>query len=868
MSLIIGTTVLTHDSDNELILYTGTGNLLRCYKEDFLQQEKEVFAFSDRIKGICVYGECLVIWANSNVKVVNKYNFDVILSFSFEDYVLDAKFISTKFIKAILYHGQFIDINDSVISRNSSPFWRILTSALITNNLIFTGDSFGNITIFLHNGTVYSTMRTEYGAIFGISFFESQKLLVTCHEYHAAMGFSVINDVIERIWVLKDHLSRVWGSFLYHNQVYTYGEDGYIRSFCGFELNLHKSKNILAVSVSNNNIVSSGDDCLIRKFSIPQFSATNNVFICSKCLSFVINDEKCVFASLSDGSLIRFPDKTIIIEPGVSSGWFLLRSFHNVIYGSSKNKMCFLYSDSFLRIIDMSQNGLVVSATLCDQYIFHVSSSNHLFVTDYWFEVMFMVDLNQYMKIVPLCLSYCQSENVIAFSSNGGVVIVKFGDNMDMVVQSWVINDFIDGVLFMQFFDKKLYCGSRGDGIIGIVSKQKDKWCYKSNWRIPNGSKSIIGLSCIEKDCIVVGALLKDTVVVWDILTQTQVFKFKYHGNKSRISIHYSSDFSYAWSDQNKICFCSDNNLILPINMCQSFHGLRCLSSSSMGQLLVTGGCDRDIRLWKVENMKINLLDCVQACDSGTQSLLITKDMFLFSGAGKSFLFFWKIFEGQLFLLNKYDIRKYDSASEAHSRITSIQNVFESEIIVGLSDACLLFFNLDESKENLIFKSRVCLIGVPMSISNSDHYFGISYSNGYVSIHSRTDFVVYEFDNGIHSIQIVETPSLLAFLACDDGKVITIELDNNMIIIQSNISARIHSGGIKCIKVRSVSNDVIHLISYSYDQKLSNIIFELNTREIKASDICFTAVSESECLEIINDNLICVGNGLQLISIQ
>lgn len=226
-----------------------------------------------------------------------------------------------------------------------------------------------------------------------------------------------------------------------------------------------------------------------------------------------------------------------------------------------------------------------------------------------------------------------------------------------------------------------------------IEKVEKSGWRLKTHWRVPWQLRSITQISSVGNSAIVC-VLMKDSIVMWDVETQTYISKFSFKGKKNRVSVSVNDcSFTASCCDGQNITLFSNSPCLSTKFVGQPFHGLRILSSCcDKKSLLVTGSCDRDIRLWHVDENGFQFLDCVYGSTDGTHSLCFGKcgsKSVVFSGGAKRSLISWELFDNKLFLLKEFQLDQFGIETKVNFTVNccALVNVNnQSFLYLGCSD--------------------------------------------------------------------------------------------------------------------------------------------------------------------------------------
>ncbi|OHT15417.1 hypothetical protein TRFO_42519 [Tritrichomonas foetus] len=571
---------------------------------------------------------------------------------------------------------------------------------------------------------------------------------------------------------------------------------------------LHRTKNITALANRGNDVITAGQNAVLRRLTIfdklPEIKQYNfqNLTMYDKNLAY--NDKKLNEENSSDictginkkkdkkvkdpmlpfsmtvtpngevvvgtfgGNIISLPNNEVLLSGSQYNAWYLMHSFHNTIFAASRSHHHFLMtknssdSSNHIKVFEYPQKCSAISLAISHDYLASVYSDNTLRAYDFQGNEKLNVPLHNYIKKPPIALDIHPTRPIITFGSHSArVVVLTFEDGFSALKDSFFFQSASsDGFRGVVFVGDLIYCAGRTDGTVSIVGECEGKWQLKSSWRIAGQCRATVGIECITQKLTnsvgneesdfraVVSVATKDGIALWDIETQTMLAQHPLVGNNDKLCIRFSqnSAFSIAWIDQFSVFLQSNVPAIPAMSIGQSFHGLRGLCMTSMSNsLLATGGCDRDVKLWRIKTTnsqniqnsslktlqnetsiqlpdkyvnqyKIECVESLQAVDSGTHAVCFhKKDSLLFAGGSKEFLYVWKVENDKLFRLNIFKVG--DNRKFYQLRVVAMAVRDDKRLFVGMSDGSIRIFDYVGNELNFI--EKIELKGVPVSITTT-----------------------------------------------------------------------------------------------------------------------------------------------------
>lgn len=926
MSLIDGPSAIAFSETLENVYYVGIGPYIRIFQNDTLIAEHLIFPLSSRIIDILIDKTNLITYASNYLKVIefdsDFQHFQVKYSQDYDDYVISARKFNdepdySKSLTIILHHGQFLlPGTDKFIN---PKVWKIVTSAYLINQETFLyGDSFGGISFIQPTKNKEINHETDLGTVFEVDFNYEKQEILTAHEYHGCALCKLYDDKIVTLWSTQNHPSRVWGCKFLPIGPISYGEDGCIHLHypnedrCEKIFHLHRTKNITALASRGNEVITGGQNGLLRhltlfdnepeinKFSLYEFS--NEVKNKSKHpltpFSIAVLENNVIIVGTFGGSILSLPDKREIVTGNDFDAWYLMDSYKNVAFGASRSHHHFVMrSINEINIFTFPSNCSTVSLACNLQYFVAAYSDNKIRVYNFDGTLLIELSFSDYIKRAPIAISIHHHKPIVCFGSRSSrVVVLVFNDNFSSLCNSFMIQTpSSDGFRGISFCGNDIYCAGRSDGIVSILGETEDhKYALKSSWRIAAQCKSTIGIHSISnpeyiqsdvpnvfKNCDerpIVSVMTKEGIALWDINTQTMVSQQQMNGTLEKLTIQFTSNCSYslAYIDSQNVFVQTQVPSVPAFSIGVPFHGLKglCMTKSSTGDLLASGGCDRDVLLWRLIDHKLVCVESLQAVDSGTHAVCFyDKESLLFAGGSKEFLYVWKLQDNdKLFRLNIFlvgDNKFYKL------RVTTLTVTDDLKLFIGMSDASIRIFDYSIEKNELIFKQKIELKGVPISSSYTQESDVVTFSTStgdvYWIYHNDKIYSKRLCNNGVYRIRtFLYQEEFYSITSSDDGNVIIWRIEQNEDDLNENEILKIskgHTGGVKALAME-VKDNQLRLLSFSYDQKAVVYIIDLDTFRIIKQREYPVSVSDGIACEFVQDGFVVFGFAIQYIKTE
>lgn len=859
MSLVFGPSALCVSSDDQDIFFSGVGSFLRVYKREQIISEHLIFPSHMRIVHLSTNGSKLLSFAEDIIQVVefsDDYSkINIVMSQTLPDWITAASFTSTG-LKAILRHGQTVFFDDnwtySISELNDS---RLLTAALIVEDQFFFGDSLGTISL-LNN----FDFPTKYGIVFGLSVSpDGSKLLAA--QYKTVVMWNIVDGGLEEVWTFAYFPARVWGTSFPPIGPISYGEDGCVHIHDGTDrvLNLHRTKNVTALTFTDNKIITAGTDGLIRINDFPRAFPEPETFPMdhNPITSIVLPDMSVVCGNV-DGSVYRLPLNEEIISPkeGKKVGWFILKSYENTVFGASQDRKHFFYDGKEARMFPHPENAATCALSLNSTHISVVYTDNILKVYKIDGTEIASIDLAEYFFKSPSIVAIHPTEPFVGLGLLSVVRVINY-ENCEISKEFKTTSK--DGFQAMRFINGILYTAGRTDGQVTIFSKLHDHWEKKSSWRIPELCRTTIDFSENQKNSPVISTLMKDSIAVWDMETQTCLVQFPFDGNKSRLHVCVrENQVTASWCDNKHVFIRQNVDSLSSKSIGEKFHGLRGLCSSYTDDYLVTGGCDRDIRLWKLVP-ELKCIDWVQGIDSGHHSIAINDQGLVFTAGQKLILNVWKIADDKLYIKHEFNLQDYGLDSICSCKIRSITISQNNRLYLCMSDVSVCIFDYED--DDLVFIERKEVLGVPMSSSYAEEWVGVVTSSGDVYFYKDDEEKhVRPLKCGAHCIRMFSNKENRIFyiLASDDGKVSIFDFETNQIVFEIEDA---HTGAAKCVDV--LCSNVLKLVSFGYDQRIQYREIDISPFKVIEAKTYDTSIFDGETIHFYKDGFVILGAGVQ-----
>lgn len=937
MNLFFQATSLCIDKNDPNIVFAGVGPSICIIKDQKILKSQSLFEHHMRILAIQQYSDCYFAYAeNILLKLLFSYQtleFSIQNRYELPDILKAIDFTEeNNETKAILGHGQIINIkNDNSIEIRNPPNWKTVTSASIKDNQLFYGDSFGTLT-YVDN----FNFDTPYGTLFCITQNIDQKTnlrqILTAHEYKAAALWNIQNNSLECIWECKDFPSRVWGCNFFKGDPIVFSEDACVH-YKNQIYQLHRSKTITALAIHDDTIVTAGQYGTIRFSNFSNTDITPQVFDMKnkQLIATSFNDGTCLVGTF-EGNLLLLPNNEIIYnenennnnntenEDNHKKGWFLISSYNTTALCFSRDKKLLFYDKSQKEAKKFTFKKLNTTAVSISLYgdtgaVILVTNCVQLFKLPSLEEIA-TYDLSDDFPSPPTTVTVTKfkEHTITAIGSLANVLLIEFDSKNQIVCKTIVDTSTNDDFISLHFTKNlTLFCGGKSNGVISIIEKvenngQINGWRLKTHWRVPWQLRNIIQIGGYDTSPIV-SVLTKDSIVMWDILTQTNICKFSFSGKKNRVSIQVNDEsFTAACCDGQKVILFSNSPCLSTKFVGPQFHGLRILSSTSTSKnniknffsenkndifnddnLLVTGSCDRDIRLWKVDSNGFELLDCVYGSTDGTHSLCFgrindSNSMIVFSGGAKKILIAWEIVNKRLFLLKEFVLDQFGINTKVNFTVnccTLVTIEKETFLYLGSSDGYLNIFKYDfnKSPKHIDLIERKELKGTPMSIDSCDTNVVVAESTGDLYIISIKNGTVKSdevniSDCGVMMVRLFGISlsngeiKYIAASSCDDGRLILTDVENRteLLKIKGN-----HTGGIRSLAVGVNKPDgdqsiIISIASFSYDQCC--VIHKISFPDLQIIRVLKfdTSVFDGERVEFVQNNVVALGSGMEMFS--
>lgn len=955
MSLVFGPSAIEFSKISPDYYYVGVGPYIRIYKNDFFIAEHLIFPITTRIVGITEKNRYVIAYASNILKILsfnsNFNTYNEIKSEEFEDYILSASINDEQTseeiisLSIVLHHGQFCRMSDKILI-HQPKVWKIVTSAFIVNyDMFISGDSFGCISIILPDSQNEIMKETSYGTVFGLDFNKENHQILAAFEYRACGLFKFVNNKITTIWISQDYPSRVWGCKILPIGPISFGEDGCIHlikssndqsdnsnteDIQNYTFHLHRIKNITALASRGDEVITAGQNCLLRHFTLfdkqPDIVPYNILPLASDSsvkdstkkkkdpltpFSLAIAQNGEVIIGTLGGSIISLPSRREMLVGDKYKKWYLMQSYQNIIFGASeshhhyllqiiskKNQEGGIDNEYLSKVFEFPNNCSAWSLAISKNFLVAAYSDNNIRIYDFDGIEKISLSISDYIKKPPKAMCAHLTKPIICFGSHSArVVVLCFSDDLLLLNSSFLIQSAsTDGFRGMVFCGDYIYCAGRTDGTVSILGECQGEWRLKSSWRIAAQCKATAGIDSINNDYFqnenenkdhlyserpIVSVFTKEGIALWDIETQTMVSQNPLISQSDKLSIKFTSNKSYsvAWIEKSIVHVQSDVPSIPAFSTGVSFHGLRglCMDKLIKGNddLIATGGCDRDVKLWRIINGEIRCVESLQAVDSGTHAVCFhEKDSLLFAGGSKEYLYVWKLTDDdKLFRLNIFEVG--DNNKIYKLRVTSMTLTSERKLFIGMSDASIRVYDYSLTENNLKFIEKIDTKGVPVSCNctryGDKEVVSVSTSTGdaywFFNDNDIKKYTQKLLNCGIHCIRSFAFNDLFySVIAGDDGTVriwnLEHKIDSDFNMIECLNIQKSHAGGAKALAIEVHDNE-IKILSFSYDQKAIIYIIDLKTFNLIRSIKYLVSVPDGISCEFVKDGFVVFGFAIQ-----
>lgn len=913
--LLFQATALCIDQNHTNIVVAGVGPSIFVIQDQKIIKRAIIMENSKRILSIQQFSNLLFTYSE-NILIILSFsietlNFQIVSKYEFPD-IIKATFYNedTQEISAILGHGQILHIKQGNQTIHNPKNWVIVTAATIKNDHFFYGDSFGTLTYADH-----FDFETEYGTLFCIKESNTTNQIVTAHEYKAACLWNLEEDHIEKVWECTDFSSRVWGCDFFKGFPIAFSEDGCIH-YNGQIYQVHRSKTITAMAINGDTIITSGQYGTVRFSNFSHLELNPINFTINKHLSvssFI--DGTCIVGTV-DGNLILLPNNDIVYsdQNNENLSWFLISSYKTSAICSSRNKRLLFYNkDKFdngnCSFIQTPATAIAISLSE-KTAIAVLGNSTLLLLSIPLLTIIRTFDISDCFPTPHVTVTVCdpcfstQNENpntTVALAALSKVLIMEFNSDYIMQSKQMIETSTSDGFISLYFANSTmLYCAGRLNGTLSIIERTKRKeqidnscWHLKTHYRIPWQSNNIFQI-CGYSNTAIVAALVKNNIALFDMTTQTTIARIPIDGNKKRISLQVeNSNFTLSYCDSKMVTLLSHSPCLSTNFVGQMFHGLRIISSATISanphdnnNILVTGSCDRDIRLWNIDENGLVPLDCVSGSIDGTHSLCIgqcnckERPIVIFSGGAKKYLFAWELINGRIVLLKEFVLDQYGISIKVDFTTTCcslVPNEDDNLLYFGTSDGFLNIFRFlyNDNDSNIEIIERKELKGTPMSIDSYKGNIAVSESTGDLYLESKQkNFEIQITNCGIAMLRLIPIQLdenadefLVCASACDDGYIVLTDFSTGQEI--QRIKAG-HCGGIRSIAVNVTYRDSSNLAksiliaTFSYDQRC--VLHELSPNDfgVVKRTVFRTSIYDGERIEFVNGHIVVLGSGMEI----
>jgi WD40 repeat protein len=624
---------------------------------------------------------------------------------------------------------------------------------------------------------------------------------------------------------------------------------------------------ITAVGASGSDIVTASQNGLIRKFAISPEVRPQEISLGDQPLCSAILEDGTVVVGTANGSIVTLPGRRTVFEWN-EGGWYRMAAFRQSIVAISKCQKIIIVSElKNIACFEYVSGTTPIALALNSSVIALVYSDNSLRLLDYEGIEKCVFPLSLYFSKPPIALALHPNElNVGLGSRSSRVIILEFSEAFGLNCAANLVSGSEDGFQGIAFRGDSLYCAGRSDGTVSVLSKCRQDWVFRTAWRIPNQSKATVHVQVVH-DRPVVSSLIGDSIGIWDIATQTVVATFPMDAKRGHVAVSAGANtVSAVWTDKSgKITLLQNAPAISASFIGTPFHGLRGLTAIRLpNDLIVTGSCDRDVRIWRVEDGKLRCLDEVQAVDSGTHAITFMKDC-LFTCGSKGAVYIWRIDleSGTMYRLKTCEIC---GESKRKVRITSIAVSDEFRLYLGFSDASLQIWTYSVGENELHFEERIEIRGVAVSSVFNNGILGLATTVGECYWFGRIQGHSVLHHCGVHCIRMFEFDGKAIVVSAGDDAAISLWEIREMGAFPMLTIQKGHIGGVKSVAV-DVKDRICRICSFSYDQIVRLNLVDLQKVAIIQEMEFWAAISDGESVEFVDGGAVVFGAGIQFIPI-
>jgi WD40 repeat protein len=421
------------------------------------------------------------------------------------------------------------------------------------------GDLFGSIALI--GGSELLRGDSSFGAVFGIDFDPINGELLTAHEYHACARWKITEHSIDKTADLPGHPSRVWGClFLPHSPI-SFGEDGCVHVYDGTNraLQVHRTKNVTALAANENEIVTAGQNGIIRRFVLTGEPVHQEAALCETppqkghkssltplCVTVLANGRAMI--GTAGGLLIVLPEKQKLFEGTEDiGGLYQIVSFENLFFAASRNRWLLVGHDSGDCVCFQDPaNSTVVSLAVNPLFLVVVHSDHKLRVMGHDGSQKATIALDEFFAKPPRALAVHPECPTIALGGHSArVCVIEFADDFATHTSTVFASASNGGFQGMFFCDNFLYSAGRSDGTVSICAKLGLKWVFKASWQIPAQSKTTVHIQPSPGQSAIISALVGQSVGLWDVATQTMLVSFPAEAQRGHFGI-WASDGTFS----------------------------------------------------------------------------------------------------------------------------------------------------------------------------------------------------------------------------------------------------------------------------------------------------------------------------------
>ncbi|SHH23205.1 WD40 repeat domain-containing protein [Thermosipho atlanticus] len=476
---------------------------------------------------------------------------------------------------------------------------------IINNQLISCGDD-GKVIFYDINNLKFDFEKTFKGRII--------KLLTIENKVYAVSSFGIIYDIEKENEVFK--IENITTAYADENHIYIGTNIGelYILDHNFQTINYIKIAidPIISITSSSNNVFIGTSSGKILQYNLLENSITsflNNFSLIKKTILY----KNQLYVLKNTGSLISYNTKTgeayrnIINQTNISN--FFINN--DQIYYSSNEYNEYKVYDSQKNVIFESENDISL--------LFKID--NYVFIGTYGFIYIFDNDL---------LIDYIELDNEWPISFQINAKTVKIGTNTGKIIE-YSLND----------FSVKIHKISNNP-IIKILNNYIVTFngeIFENDNLIFTFETNIFDTTMYNKDLIL--GTNKELIIFNTITHSFSKFEISF----PIVSLQ-SNEFLYA-SLSNGDIMVFDSNFNEYGKLAENEAKIVTVDISSNGKYIVTGGADKKIKIWKIENGKLILIKTFTGHNDWIRTIKIVDQKFIISGSSDNTVKIWN-FNGRL----------------------------------------------------------------------------------------------------------------------------------------------------------------------------------------------------------------------------